>query len=118
MKRHFGLIGFPLSHSFSPSYFAKKFEKEGITDAIYQAKPIESIDMVEALFENHTGLNVTIPYKEVVFPFLDEIDEAASLIGAVNTIKLKMVKPQATIQMFMVLKNLSNPFCKHTTLKP
>lgn len=89
MKRQFGLIGYPLSHTFSPSYFAKKYEEEGINDAIYKACPLEKIEMVEALFETHNGINVTIPYKEQVIPFLDELDEAAAKIGAVNTIKVE-----------------------------
>lgn len=87
--RVFGLIGFPLSHSFSPDYFAQKFSKEGIEDASYRLFPIENIDKINELlsFENKIcGLNVTIPYKQQVIPYLDEVDETASVIGAVNTI--------------------------------
>ena len=86
--RKYGLIGYPLSHSFSPSYFAKKFKEEGIEEVTYEAFPIEDIKKVEGLFESGiSGLNVTIPYKEQVIPFLDDLDPTAKQIGAVNTIK-------------------------------
>ena len=86
--RKYGLIGYPLSHSFSPSYFAKKFKEEGIEEVTYEAFPIEDIKKVERLFESGiSGLNVTIPYKEQVIPFLDDLDPTAKQIGAVNTIK-------------------------------
>lgn len=85
--RTFGLIGFPLSHSFSPGYFADKFEKENIRAASYGLFPLEKIDEVCSLLERDIqGLNVTIPYKESVIPYLDGLDEEAEAIGAVNTI--------------------------------
>jgi len=87
--RVFGLIGYPLSHSFSPDYFSQKFSKEGIEDAGYQLFPIETIGKLTELLSsnrNICGLNVTIPYKQQVLPFLDKIDETARFIGAVNTI--------------------------------
>ena len=87
--RVFGLIGYPLSHSFSPGYFAQKFSKEGIENAVYRLFPIENIDKLTELLsseENICGLNVTIPYKQQVIPFLNEIDDTARFIGAVNTI--------------------------------
>lgn len=87
--RVFGLIGYPLSHSFSPGYFAQKFSKEGIEDACYRLYPIENIDKLNELLYSEKdirGLNVTIPYKQQVLPFLNEIDETARFIGAVNTI--------------------------------
>jgi shikimate dehydrogenase len=89
MKR-FGLIGYPLSHSFSAGYFTQKFEKEHIKDAVYENFSIESIDQFPGLLKHHqdfAGLNVTIPYKEKVIPYLDEVNEAAREVGAVNTIK-------------------------------
>lgn len=88
----YGLIGYPLSHSFSKGYFAKKFEKEGITDCFYDNFPLENIDLFPQLLvanPNFVGLNVTIPYKQQVIPFLDELDESAAAIGAVNTIKFQ-----------------------------
>lgn len=90
----YGLIGYPLSHSFSKKYFTEKFEKEGIEDCQYELFSIEDIDFLpQILEENPTlcGLNVTIPHKVNVLPFLDEIDEAAAEIGAVNCIDIKKV---------------------------
>jgi shikimate dehydrogenase len=87
--RVFGLIGYPLSHSFSPGYFSEKFNKEGIEDACYSLFPIDNINKLTELLsseQNICGLNVTIPFKQQVLPFLDEIDETARFIGAVNTI--------------------------------
>ena len=84
----FGLIGFPLEHSFSKKYFTEKFLREGI-DALYALYELKNIDEFSALKnkENLCGLNVTIPYKQQIIPFLDELDETASEIGAVNVIK-------------------------------
>lgn len=85
----FGLIGFPLSHSFSQKFFTEKFENLNLRDHHYELFPIEEIIQFNALFAEHRdlkGLNVTIPYKVSVIPFLDELDETAKKIGAVNTI--------------------------------
>ena len=85
----YGLIGYPLGHSFSRGYFNEKFKAENI-DAEYINFEIPDVGMlmeVVAENENLNGLNVTIPYKEQVIPFLDEIDPAASEVGAVNVIK-------------------------------
>lgn len=86
-----GLIGYPLSHSFSKGYFSEKFKKENIPHHQYETYPIEKIELVENLMNNEglSGLNVTIPYKEVVIPFLNELDDTAQEIGAVNTIKIR-----------------------------
>ncbi len=89
MARLFGLIGYPLTHSFSKRYFSEKFEKEGLTDCAYELFPIESIDQLPALLQQYpelTGLNVTIPYKEAVMPYLHRLNPEAAAIGAVNTI--------------------------------
>jgi shikimate dehydrogenase len=88
--REFGVIGITLKHSFSPKYFADKFAKEGIKDASYHPFEIHSIADVESLLKkpNIKGLNVTLPYKEQVLPYLESIDSAAAKIGAVNTIKV------------------------------
>ncbi len=89
--RKFGLIGYPLSHSFSKKYFTEKFEKEGIQNAQYELYPLSTIEEFPQLLKDNpelVGLNVTIPYKEQIIPFLDEIDEKAKAIGAVNTIKI------------------------------
>lgn len=85
----FGLIGYPLSHSFSKGYFAEKFIRENIANSNYDTFPIEKIEDFEQLCQqnNFKGLNVTIPYKQSIIPFLDELNEDAQKIGAVNTIK-------------------------------
>jgi len=90
--RLFGLIGYPLTHSFSKNYFTQKFEKEGISNCEYQLFPIESIDSLKQLIEINPalcGLNVTIPYKEKVIPFLNRLDATAQTIAAVNCIKIQ-----------------------------
>lgn len=87
--RQFGLIGFPLTHSFSTTYFAEKFQQENITDARYDAFEIPEISAFPDLVKSHPnlcGLNVTIPYKESVISYLDEVNPIAAEIGSVNTI--------------------------------
>ena len=85
-----GLIGYPLSHSFSKGYFGKKFEQLGLSAThSYENFPLPSIDDFPALLQQDpqlTVLNVTIPYKQAVIPYLDELSSGASSIGAVNTI--------------------------------
>lgn len=84
-----GLIGYPLSHSFSQDYFTNKFKREGIQDYSYQNFEIDSIEKIKDIIEKYNnliGLNVTIPYKQSVIPFLDRLSEQAEEIGAVNTI--------------------------------
>ena len=86
----YGLIGYPLKHSFSIGFFNEKFKSEGI-DAEYVNFEIPEInDFMEVIEENPNlcGLNVTIPYKEQVIPFLDELDKDTAKIGAVNVIKI------------------------------
>ena len=87
--RTLGLIGKDLSHSFSKNYFTKKFLSENITDAEYLNFELKNISDFKLLINknNLSGLNVTIPYKESIIPFLDELSEAAKQIGAVNTIQ-------------------------------
>lgn len=86
----YGLIGYPLKHSFSIGYFNEKFQSEGI-DAEYVNFEIPQIsEFMKVIDENPNlcGLNVTIPYKEQIIPFLDEIDKDAVTIGAINVIKI------------------------------
>lgn len=93
--RKFGLIGYPLSHSFSEKYFAQKFEREGITGCSYELFPLENIEDVRLLFEvqkDLRGLNVTIPYKESVIEYLDGLDPIAQKIGAVNCIRIDEIQ--------------------------
>lgn len=90
--RQFGLIGYPLSHSFSKKYFTQKFAEEGIHNCNYELYPIASINEFPALLQEVKGLegiNVTIPYKEAVLPFLDEQTAAVEEIGACNCIHIK-----------------------------
>lgn len=89
MKR-FGLIGYPLTHSFSKKYFSDKFQRELIAECTYENFPLTTIEEFPALIisQQLNGLNVTIPYKELVIPYLQQLDETAREIGAVNTIKI------------------------------
>jgi len=91
MKKY-GLIGYPLTHSFSKRYFTEKFETEKI-DSAYENFEIDNISKFTEIIINNpelVGLNVTIPYKEQVIPFLDELNESAREIGAVNTVKISL----------------------------
>lgn len=83
--RHFGIIGKPLGHSFSARFFSEKFHREQI-DAEYSMYPLETIDAVRPLLDRLDGMNVTIPYKVQVIPFLNRLDDTARAIGAVNVI--------------------------------
>jgi shikimate dehydrogenase len=89
--RQFGLIGYPLSHSFSKKYFTAKFAEEGILNCSYELYPIASIDELTGLLASQDleGLNVTIPYKEAVLPLLDEQTPAVREIGACNCIRIQ-----------------------------
>lgn len=89
--RKFGLIGYPLGHSFSRDYFSQKFREEHIGNAVYDNYPITNVEEFTPLYKNDpelAGLNVTIPYKESIIPYLDVLSEDAREIGAVNTICL------------------------------
>lgn len=89
MKRY-GLIGHPLKHSQSRFYFNEKFEYEGL-DCLYQHFDLKSLDELQEVMERYPdlcGFNVTIPYKEAIIPLLDEIDETAKQVGAVNVVKI------------------------------
>jgi shikimate dehydrogenase len=90
LKRRFGLLGRNISYSFSKGYFTEKFNDEVFTGNSYENFDISDINDFTELVANNPelkGLNVTIPYKEQVIPFLDKLSKKASLIGAVNTIK-------------------------------
>ena len=88
----YGLIGYPLGHSFSRKFFTEKYEKEGI-DAQYLNFEIPSIEEFPNIIKNNPtlkGLNVTIPYKQQVMQYLDDISEEAKAIGAVNVVKCQL----------------------------
>lgn len=93
--RKFGLIGFPLTHSFSKKFFTEKFENEHIANCKYELHSIAEVREMMDLIEREPllcGLNVTIPHKLNVMPFLNEIDNAAQEIGAVNCISINQSK--------------------------
>lgn len=88
-KRLYGLIGHPLSHSFSRDFFNQKFAAEGI-NARYVNFDITDVNQLTAIIAGHPdldGLNVTAPFKQVVIPLLDDLDESARRVGAVNVIR-------------------------------
>ncbi|QQT27498.1 shikimate dehydrogenase family protein [Sphingobacterium spiritivorum] len=87
-----GLIGFPLGHSFSKKYYLEKFEKEHIRGIDYNLYPLEDIHQFPDLYQETDGLygvNVTIPYKQTIIPFLDELSPEAQQMNAVNCIQIK-----------------------------
>lgn len=89
----YGIIGKPLTHSFSPRFFSDKFQKEKI-DAEYVKFEIPDISQISDIVRDHSnlrGLNVTIPYKESIIPFLDKLDPQAEDIGAINVVKFQRI---------------------------
>jgi shikimate dehydrogenase len=90
--RNFGLIGYPLGHSFSQKYFSEKFDREHLSDCRYDNYPVSSLGQFRKLIEDNPdllGLNVTIPYKSEILKYVDFIDAEANEIGAVNVLKIK-----------------------------
>ena len=91
-KKRFGLIGRNISYSFSREYFTEKFQDLGLDGYVYENFDLPGISDIETrvfpYLSSIGGLNVTIPYKEEIIPYLDEIDDEAASIGAVNTIKI------------------------------
>ena len=110
---HYGLIGKSLKHSFSKDYFTSKFEKLHI-DADYSLCELANIEEIEDVFSKQwQGLNVTIPYKEQIIPFLNEVDDLATQIGAVNTIQFSKKEGQTFLKGFN-----TDVIGFETTLKP
>lgn len=90
--RRFGIIGYPLSHSFSPAYFTAKFAREGIDDAVYEPFPITTIEEITELVARYPdlqGLNVTIPYKKKIIRFLAEGNDAVRQTVACNCVRIR-----------------------------
>ena len=89
--RHYGIIGFPLLHSFSAKYFNEKFATEKI-DAEYSLYPLKELteERIKELLDTLDGMNVTMPYKQVIIPYLDRLDETARAVGAVNVVHNKV----------------------------
>lgn len=114
----YGLIGNPVAHSYSEKFFNEKFESENI-DAKYKLFKLEDLDKFQALIKKEkklAGLNVTLPYKEKIMSFLDEIEPQAKKIGAVNTIKLEEGKLIGyNTDSFGFLKSLFPIIEKHHT---
>jgi shikimate dehydrogenase len=100
--RKFGLIGYPLGHSFSKKYFTEKFSREQIEGCTYENYPLTSISQLDDLIRDKDleGLNVTIPYKSSVIKFLRKIDPEAETIGAVNVIKIKRTRDKVELNGF------------------
>jgi shikimate dehydrogenase len=99
----YGLIGYPLSHSGSEAWFAQKFINEGKTGYLYKNIPLSSLDEFPSIFRKYPvlkGLNVTIPYKEKIIPWLEELDLKAEKIGAVNTILIHRERGNIHIKGF------------------
>jgi shikimate dehydrogenase len=93
--RKFGLIGFPLGHSFSKKYFTEKFAREGRSDCQFELYEFPQVtDFANLILQEKAleGLSVTIPYKEQIIPFLDALDPACEQIGAVNCIRIREEK--------------------------
>lgn len=112
----YGLIGYPLKHSFSIGYFNEKFKAENI-DAEYVNFEIPRIeDFMEVIEENPNlcGLNVTIPYKEQVIPYLDELDKDTAKIGAVNVIKIVRL-PKGKIKLIGCNSDVHRIYAIHRT---
>lgn len=85
--RHYGIIGFPLEHSFSAKFFNEKFAKEGI-DAEYSLYPLKELTSkrMNVILDTLDGFNVTFPYKQAIIPYLERLDDTAKAIGAVNVV--------------------------------
>jgi shikimate dehydrogenase len=114
MKKY-GLIGYPLTHSFSKTFWDEKFKRENL-DCIYVNFEIDTIGKLPDIIRDHpdlAGLNVTIPYKEQVIPYLDELHQEARMIGAVNTIKIETKKNKPYLKGYN-----SDCWGFETTLKP
>ena len=89
--RRYGLIGHPVAHSFSAKYFTEKFIREDLSDCLYELYDLQNISLLREIFRQKPdlcGLNITIPYKSSIIPFLDDVSEEARLIGAVNTVRI------------------------------
>lgn len=113
--RKYGLLGYPLTHSFSKRYFTEKFENEKI-DSTYENFEIDNISKFPEIIKNNpeiVGLNVTIPYKEQVIPFLNDLNESAREIKAVNTVVVKRTGDEVYLKGYN-----TDTYGFETSLKP
>jgi shikimate dehydrogenase len=112
----FGIIGYPLGHSFSQKHFTEKFEREQLADHCYRKFELADISRLPALIESEPdlqGFNVTIPHKVNVLDYLDEIDETAAGIGAVNTVRVIRSEGKTCLKGF----NTDAPAFRESLLK-
>ncbi len=112
----FGIIGYPLGHSFSQKHFTEKFDREQLSDHTYRKFELTEISLLPSLIESEPdlrGFNVTIPYKVRVMDYLDEIDETAAGIGAVNTVRVIRREGKPFLQGF----NTDAPAFRESLLK-
>jgi len=102
-SKQLALIGKSLSHSFSQSYFTQKFNEDSLNDyeySLFELATIEELPLLFEAFPHLIGFNVTIPYKESIIPFLDELDPVAQLLGAVNVVKVINKNNQRVLKGF------------------
>lgn len=101
--RKFGLIGYPLGHSFSQKYFTEKFSRENINDCSYDNYPLKHIELLPGLIAGNPelcGLNVTIPHKTAVLKFIDVMEPSIDEIGAANVLKFRRTGNNITVYGF------------------
>ena len=114
-KVRFGLVGKDISYSFSRGYFTKKFADLGLEDHSYENFDFQAIEEIQDVLDNNSdikGMNVTIPYKQEVMPFLTELDPEAEKIGAVNTIQFSKNGLKGFNTDAYGFKNAMAPFLK------
>lgn len=113
--RHFGIIGYPLLHSFSAKYFSEKFAREHI-DAEYSLYPVKGERLkvkVERLLTELDGFNVTMPYKQAIIPYLDRLDETAQAVGAVNVVHQRVGYNTDCLGFIESIRPLLRAYDKH-----
>lgn len=101
--RQLGLIGKTLSHSFSKSYFEEKFQREHISGFSYELFELADIQKITGFIQRHPdliGFNVTIPYKQAIIPYLNELSEEVAAVGAVNTVVVEHIADQTVTKGF------------------
>ncbi len=99
----YGLIGYRLGYSFSKGFFTDKFEREGLKEHEYVNFELNTISEFPSIFKKNdhiAGLNCTIPYKQEIMPYLDEVDEEATQVGAINTVKIIRSADQTKLKGF------------------
>lgn len=114
--RYFGLLGYPLSHSFSQKYFTDKFIAEGITDCVYENFSVPAIAVFQTILANKPaleGFNITIPYKREVLAFLDSATDSVNKMGACNCVKITNGKLVGYNTDIVGFKQSLLPFLKH-----